>query len=333
MSNTFDTLNSLPGGLLVRPPTMDDAQAITEVIVACDIDEYGEPDFTEQDLRSIWQTPGYDMATDSWVVIAPEGQIVGFATVSDNEHVRMYMYGAVHPAYRGRGIGTRLMRLAETRARQHISLAHPDARVTLQNWLSGVNTDAQCLLEQQGFTDIRHHWRMEIEMLEPPPTPVWPEDITIRTIVPGQDDRAVFEMIDEAFQDHWGHMPGNFEKWQNWTVKRKDFDPSLYFLACDGDELAGSALCKYQLNIGWVDDLGVRRPWRRHGLGLALLHHAFGEFYRRGTYKVGLGVDSQNLTGATRLYERAGMHIARQYIGYEKELRTGVELSTQAIEE
>ena len=72
---------------------------------------------------------------------------------------------------------------------------------------------------------------------------------------------------------------------------------------------------------------------KHHGLGLALLHHAFGEFYRRGTYKVGLGVDSQNLTGATRLYERAGMHIARQYIGYEKELRTGVELSTQAIEE
>ena len=87
----------------------------------------------------------------------------------------------------------------------------------------------------------------------------------------------------------------------------------------------------YQMDDGWVDTLGVRRPWRRKGLGMALLQHSFGEFYRRGKYKVGLDVDSQNLTGATRLYERAGMHVARTYISYEKELRAGIELSTQAI--
>jgi mycothiol synthase len=76
----------------------------------------------------------------------------------------------------------------------------------------------------------------------------------------------------------------------------------------------------------------VRRPWRRAGLGLALLRHSFGEFYRRGTYKVVLGVDSQNLTGATRLYERAGMYIELQYDAYEKELRAGIDLSTQSLE-
>ena len=75
----------------------------------------------------------------------------------------------------------------------------------------------------------------------------------------------------------------------------------------------------------------MRRPWRHMGLGMALLLHSFREFYRRGTHKVGLSVDSQNLTGATRLYERAGMHVARQYDTYQKELRPGVELSTQTI--
>jgi mycothiol synthase len=67
------------------------------------------------------------------------------------------------------------------------------------------------------------------------------------------------------------------------------------------------------------------------GLGMALLRHSFGEFYHRSARKVALEVDSQNLTGATRLYERAGMHATRQYDIYEKELRTGEELSTQSL--
>ncbi len=319
-------------GFLVRSPTMDDVKAVTELVVACDIAEYGEPDFTEEDLCSIWQAPGYNMATDSWVVVTPGGRIVGFASVGDNEHVRIYTFANVHPEYRSRGIGTHLLRLAEVRARQHIPQARPDARITLGNWISSVNEAAQRLLEQEGYMRVRGHWRMEIEMEEAPLQPEWPEGITVRTFIPGQDERAVFDMIDEAFRDHWGHMPGNYERWEHWTVKRDDFDPTLWFLACDGDEIAGGSLCKYQPGLGWVDDLGVRRPWRRKGLGLALLRQSFGEFYRRGTHKVGLGVDSQNLTGATRLYERAGMHIARQYVGYEKELRAGVELSTQTIE-
>jgi ribosomal protein S18 acetylase RimI-like enzyme len=82
-----------------------------------------------------------------------------------------------------------------------------------------------------------------------------------------------------------------------------------------------------------VNSLSVRRPWRRRGLGLALLQHAFGEFYRRDTMTVALGVDAQSLTGATRLYERAGMHVDRQYAVYEKELRPGRELCTQTVAE
>jgi GNAT superfamily N-acetyltransferase len=108
--------------------------------------------------------------------------------------------------------------------------------------------------------------------------------------------------------------------------------PDLQFLAMAGDTIAGMALCRYLEDFGWVDVLGVRRPWRKQGLGLALLHHAFGEFYRRGTADVGLGVDSQSLTGATRLYARAGMHPLVHYDVYEKELRPGIELAVQSLE-
>jgi ribosomal protein S18 acetylase RimI-like enzyme len=66
-------------------------------------------------------------------------------------------------------------------------------------------------------------------------------------------------------------------------------------------------------------------------LGLALLRHSFNEFYRRGKRKVGLGVDAQNLTGALRLYENAGMHVQKTFDQYEKELRPGIEISTQTL--
>ena len=79
--------------------------------------------------------------------------------------------------------------------------------------------------------------------------------------------------------------------------------------------------------MGWVEILGVRKPWRRKGLGQALLQHAFGAYYERGMRKVGLGVDSQNLSGATRLYRKVGMHVHRRHVMYEIELRSGAEIS------
>ena len=98
----------------------------------------------------------------------------------------------------------------------------------------------------------------------------------------------------------------------------------------DSDEIAGVALCNSHVGpdkeIGFVETLGVRRPWRHQGLGLALLHHAFGEFLKRNYKRVGLGVDTQNLSGATRLYQKAGMQVTRELSVYEKELRPGEEL-------
>ena len=56
------------------------------------------------------------------------------------------------------------------------------------------------------------------------------------------------------------------------------------------------------------------------GIGLALLQTAFEEFRRRGRVRAGLGVDAQNPTGATRLYERAGMRVAWEAVIYQKDL-------------
>ena len=83
--------------------------------------------------------------------------------------------------------------------------------------------------------------------------------------------------------------------------------------------------------MGYVNVLGVRRPWRKKGLGLALLQHSFGEFYQRGCKRAGLGVDADSLTGATRLYERGGMHVDRQFCLYKKVLREGEDITKTAL--
>jgi ribosomal protein S18 acetylase RimI-like enzyme len=169
-------------------------------------------------------------------------------------------------------------------------------------------------------------------MEQPPVEPVWPQSIVLRPFVPERDARAVFEAKEESFRDHWGYLPDEFERWyQQHVAPHEGFDPSLWFIAMDDEQIAGIALCGYYLDEGEVSILGVRRPWRRTGLGLALLHHAFGEFYQRGQYKVGLGVDTESLTGATRLYQRAGMSVELVYDIYEKELRSGRDIATQSL--
>ena len=77
------------------------------------------------------------------------------------------------------------------------------------------------------------------------------------------------------------------------------------------------------MGIGWIRLLGVSHPWRKRGLGEALLLHSFGEYYQRGMSTIGLGVNAHNPTGATRLYQNVGMQPASEHLTYEKELHTG----------
>ena len=316
----------------VRSPKLSDLETVHRLIEVCDIAEYGTPDLTLDDIGLMWQGPAFNLETDAWMVVDSEDQLVGYADVQHRQHVRIYTFVRVLPELAGQGmVEEHLLQLAEKWAVGQIPQAQPDARVTLLTWESTLNTIAQQAHLQSGYQEVRRSWRMEIEMSEAPIAPEWPDQVTVRTFVPEQDVRRVYTAIEEAFQDHWGHLEGDFDEWKHWAVERENFNPSLWFLAFDGDEIAGASLCNLQEDAGWVDTLGVRRPWRRMGLGKALLLHSFGEFYRRGQQKVVLTVDSQNLTGATRLYEGVGMHVARTYISYEKELRAGLELSTQAI--
>jgi ribosomal protein S18 acetylase RimI-like enzyme len=153
------------------------------------------------------------------------------------------------------------------------------------------------------------------------------------------EERAVLFAAYEAFKDHWGAVDEPFESYyqrrKHYMDNDPKYDPSLWLVAMDGDEIAGISLNYAYLDedpdMGWVGTLGVRRPWRKHGIGLALLQYAFRDFTERGRKRVGLGVDASSLTGAVRLYERAGMHIWRKSNLYELEVRPGKDLMKQSL--
>lgn len=321
---------TLPDGFQMRHPTMDDLKAVHNVITTSDLAYLGSADITLDEVRTDWLAPTFNLQKDAWVVTNSAGQVVGYASAGQQEHVRLHSEVIVLPEYSRRGLQDALLTQVEQWGQEQVPQARPDVRVALMSYIAQGDEQGALALQRHGFKEIRRSWNMEITMNEAPAEPEWPVGISVRTFRPG-DERIVFDTDEEAFKDHWGHMPGNFERWMHWTVERETFDPTLWFLAYEGDRMAGVSLCTHRDELGWVDTLAVLRPWRKLGLGKALLQHSFGEFYRRGTRTVGLGVDAQNLTGATRLYERVGMHVVRVYINYEKELRAGVELSTQEI--
>jgi len=321
--------SELAQDLMTRALTMDEAPAVTDLINRCAIAEWGETDITLGEVRNEWRNR--DLATDTWGLFEPRGLLVGYGEVDDRQPTRPTAWASVHPDYQGRGIGRYLLERIQERACQGVIKAPPEARVTLGNWIAGVNRPAHDLLEGQGYHLARTFWRMRIVMDAPPSAPEFPAGMTLRAMAPGQDDRAVFEASDEAFQDHWGHLPGNFEEWRKRRIETESFDPSLWLLAVDGDQIAGFSLCGFEDEAAWIHALGVRRPWRRRGLGMALLRASFDLFYRRGARTVELGVDASSLTGATELYKQGGMSVSRQFDRYEKELRPGKELSTQDL--
>ena len=179
------------------------------------------------------------------------------------------------------------------------------------------------VLQRRGYRPIRHSFRMLIRFSGELEAPRWPAGLSVRTMREGEEP-AVHAAQEDAFRDHWGFEHQPYERWARWNVETERFDRALNFVADDGDTIAGLCLCSLHWSgyptHGWVGILGVRPPWRRRGLGLALLLHGFAELRRRGCDRVGLGVDGENATCAVRLYERAGMSVERRNDLFEKTL-------------
>lgn len=331
----------LPGGFTARGANLNDVEPALELFNRWSRSVIGRDEITDADaIRNEWVSPNFDPAEDIRLVFAPNGQMAGYIEVWTTSPVPVHpwMWGRVDPDFEDIGIGTYLMQWAEQRALHALPRVPAELRFAPRVGTAREAGKPKKLFADMGYQHIRSSYHMLIEMDAPVPDAQFPEGLTLRTYNPDTDAAAVYQAVEDSFQDHFGFVPEPFEEglkrfrhfWEN-----EGFDPTLFFIAMDGDQIAGINLCRPHsyddAEMGWVGTLGVLRPWRKRGLGLALLRHSFHEFYQRGKRKVGLGVDAQNLTGALRLYEGAGMHVHQAFDQYEKELRPGTEISTQTL--
>ncbi len=308
----------LPEGYSVRPATIGDADAATDLFNACEIEEAGEPDYSPGEVGDEWAN--LEISERVALVETSSGLFVGGLVMRSRGNVVHDADIYVHPKHTDRGIGGYLVLLSEARAESWIDIAPRGVRVVIRNPVHSHNKAANDLLQSHGYVPIRNFVRMEIDLGREPELPKLPDGLEMRSCRPGDDEPAIYGTIQEAFQDHWSFGPSPFEEWMD----RRVFDPSLSFLITEGDEVAATVVCRiFGDEFGWIGELGVRNQWRRRGLGSALLTRSFIEFYRRGIKRVALGVDTQNANRATQLYERLGMQVTRSFVIYEKELRPG----------
>ena len=311
--------------LTLRSANWTDVNAVAELTY--DVAQLeGDVSFvmTAEELANAWRDEGFLVERDVFVVETGDGRVVGSAEFyNEGDHCKLKADGCVHPEFRGLGIGTALLEKMEERARTEIELAEPDTRVVIQTMINTKNEAGDPLLRAMGYTPIRYFWRMEIRLQEMPSVATFPAGLELRPFIKDEHAVAVWQANNEAFRDHWGSHERTYADWSHALFGNPNFDPTLWMIAWDGDEVAGFSQNRVRMGIGWVGTIAVRRPWRGKGLGLALMTQTFGEFYKRGMYTIGLGVDAENPTGATRLYQKAGMHPASEHVTYEKELRAG----------
>lgn len=302
----------------VRAPVEGDLEAVLEVLRAADSSVAGDSDWTASDLASGWAD--IDLARDAWI-FELDGRVAGYADFIAKGG-RMQGDGYVHPELRGRGVGSEIIRLVEERARQEEPSVAAGERVYVQNATLDDDECTRRFYRDRGYEPVRGFRGMVIDLEEEPEVkPV--AGIEIRPYRHEQEARAAHAAHQAAFASHWEFRPWPWDEWETRRLGKETFDPTLWWVAVDGETIAGILVGEHKRepDQSWVDALGVLPDYRRRGIAEALLKTSFLEFWRRGERRVGLGVDAESPTGATRVYERAGMRTLWHAIVYEKELR------------
>jgi mycothiol synthase len=293
--------------LTVRKTTVDEAPAIRALVQEHAFAAFGEPELSEEEIRSWFTQQNLEFR-----VAERDSELVGYLDVQLQESGRFPADIRTLDA----DAAARLLDEAERIGRER-------GATVVRSFVQGDDPVLRPVLDDAGWKPIRYSFQMRIDLDRELPEPEWPNGLAPRNLRPGEEER-VYEAHMDAFADHWEHHRYSFEDWREFNVERHGFDPSLWWLVDDGDELAALSLNAWHFSgdpeFGWIHVLGVRPPWRKRGLGTALLRHSFRDFQARGATRVGLGVDGENTTGAVRLYEQVHMRPVRRNDTYEKVL-------------
>jgi mycothiol synthase len=296
----------LPDGYSPRPATPEDAQAVTELVAACEKHDTGEVLIELEDIVAEWQRPSLDLAQNSVLVFA-DGGLAAAGEVAKGRRAEVY----VRPQHRGRGIGSALMRwtwdVARAAGGSVVGQSIPDSL-----------TGAAELFGRNEYEPLWTSWILELPADAPLGDAELPAGVEVRSFVPGRDERAAYRVIEDAFREWPNREPTTFEDWTASVLGRPGFRPEQLQMLLDGSEVVGA--CNAAINNGncWVDQVAVRRDHRGRGLGRALLMRAFQQAREQGAVRCELSTDSR--TGALGLYQHVGMRVTSTYVHWAKQL-------------
>jgi mycothiol synthase len=312
-----------------RPYRREDVPALYHMLLAVDQAEDRGMVLTLQDMATQFDDPWSNAETDSMAAFTAEGHIAAWARVFLNpqplDECRAFLWGEVHPDHLRDGLEDFIFDWMEERGRVKLNEMPPHLPRVMRSSVQAGLQERITLLEEHAFRPVRSFYHMRRDLSQPIPGEYAPEGITLRTFSP-ESGASVRQALNESFADHWSFEPVSEEDWQMFFVDRSDLRPDLSFIAMDGDKVAGVCLNvvnqetneRQGTREGWIQELGVRRAWRKRGIASALLCASMRAFRANGLDTAMLGVDAENLTGALKLYERLGFVQVKRFIAFEK---------------
>ena len=300
----------------LRRATLSDLDAVYALIAQQNTADFGSALLSLEDLRQRWLETDFSLVNQTLMAVTSSGQLAGYAEVRPSHPRQFFLQLYRSTALASPALGLPLLAAIE---------ANLPPGTALMAQVSGKNVQNQQVFAEAGFERGLTFLMMEIELAEAPPAPVWPEGIGVRPFQPNHDEQATYATDEAASLDKGYSNPLSFDAWaKRMSLGVEPFDPTLWFLACAGEEVVGVSLNFFRPEHGYglIDHLGVLRHWRGQGIGLALLQHSFAAFYARGITKIKLNVDSSSLTNAPRLYEKAGMKTVQTYHIFSKTARS-----------
>ncbi len=330
MSETVVLPNAptIPGLTFRRFRGESDYPHMAALISACKVADGVERSTNVDDIaRTYRHLENCDPQTDM-LFAEMNGQVIAFGRIWWDDlldGIRLYHpFGCLHPDWRGKGIGTALWEAAERRARE-IAAGHPkETPKFFQAEPFETEKALVTLLESRGYQPVRYETHMLRDLGEPFPEAPMPPGLEVRPVKP-ERLRQIFEASNEAFRDHWGSRDESEEEYKS-QLESPEFRPELWKVAWDGDQMASvvhnfvdeKENVEYQRKRGYTEGICTRRPWRKLGLARTLLVQSMQMFKEMGMTETALSVDSENLSGAFRLYEGVGYRKAKQQIIFRK---------------
>lgn len=313
----------VPAGLTARRPTSNDAGGIFALVDATDQALLGHSDSTEAEIKEILATARSPLDVDHWLV-EDGGRVVGWGCVLDTHGTARFDVEAyVHPALPdGDRAAVRAALLGAVFGRlRELAAAQPDREVLATTGCVVGDDEYADALVGYGFTADRRFSRMRIEVDGPRPLPNPPPGVAIEAFNPATDWVDWHRLLEESFADHWGHEPTDLPVFREWIDAMPEPEIERWrFVLVDGRRVG---VCQTGGRYadeggGWVHNLGVLADARGRGAGRYVLEHVIAEYAAHGRRWVGLGVDTENVTGALRLYESVGMRPVFQIDAYRR---------------